>query len=72
MIEELAQKWLEHKRRGDVDGIEILPQQTHVGLVVWFYWGETGEDLPYFLTVPMVSKLLDGKNPKRVKNEYEK
>jgi hypothetical protein len=70
-IIELSREWL-ISRRGDDIGIEILPQQTCVGLVVWFQYEETGEDLPYFLTVPMVESLLSGKNPKKVKNEYEK
>ena len=72
MIEKLAEEWLMSRRKGDISGIEILPQQTSAGLVVWFYFEDTWEDLPYFLTVPMVEKLLSGKNPKRVKNEYRK
>ena len=69
-ILELAKEWLKARRNGDIDGIVILPQQTCAGLVVWFYFEETWEDLPYFLTVPMVQSLLDGKNPKKIKNEY--
>lgn len=69
-IIELARQWLTARRNGDVEGIEILPQQTSNGLVVWYYWEETWEDLPYFLTVPMVKDLLGGKNPKKVRNEY--
>lgn len=69
-IIEKALEWLSYNRKGDVAGIEILPQQTCAGLVVWFYWEETGIDLPYFLTVPMVKALQEGKNPKKVKNEY--
>lgn len=68
MIEELAYKWLKHKRRGDIEGIEVLPQVTCAGLVVWFYWEETGEDLDYFLTVPMVKELQEGKSPRKVTN----
>jgi len=71
-IEELSKEWLIEKRNGDIEGIEILPQITSKGLVVWYYWEETGIDLPYFLTVPMVESLLSGKNPKKVKNEYIK
>lgn len=67
---ELATKWLIARRNGDIAGIEILPQRTSAGMVVWFYWEETLEDLPYFLTVPMVEELLTGKNPKNVKNKY--
>ena len=69
-ITELAKEWLILRRKGDIEGIEILPRQTSYGLVVWFYFEETGIDLPYFLTVPMVKELLEGKNPKKVKNEY--
>lgn len=69
---ELALKWLTARRNGDITGIEILPQQTSAGAVVWFYDEETWEDLPYFLTVPMVEKLVSGTNPKRVKNEFRK
>lgn len=68
----LAQLWLSCRRNGEVDGIEILPQLTAAGLVVWFYWADSFEDLPYFLTVPMVQSLLEGKNPKKVRNEYLK
>lgn len=71
-IIELATEWLSYRRKGDISGIEILPQQTHVGLVVWFYDEITWEDLPYFLTIPMVTELLSGKNPKKVRNEYER
>lgn len=67
----LAKEWLISRRSGDINGIEILQQQTCAGLVVWFYLEETLEDLPYFLTVPMVQKLLEGKNPKKVRNEYK-
>jgi hypothetical protein len=67
---ELAKNWLIARRNGDIAGIEILPQRTSAGMVVWFYWEETWEDLPYFLTVPMVEELLTGKNPKNVKNKY--
>lgn len=67
---ELAKQWLSHKTKGDVNGIEILPQQTSYGLVVWFYYEQTLKDLEYFLTVPMVRDLLDGVNPKKVKNEF--
>lgn len=69
-IEELATEWLLARRNGDIEGIEILTQITSKGLVVWYYWEETGIDLPYFLTVPMVEELLSGKNPKKVRNEY--
>jgi hypothetical protein len=69
-ILELASAWLNARRNGDITGIEILPQQTSAGLVVWFYWEDTWVDLPYFLTVPMVQSLLEGKNPKKVRNEY--
>lgn len=69
-IEELAKEWLVNRTSGNIEGIEILPQQTQAGLVVWFYYEESGEDLPYFLTVPMVNDLLTGKNPKSVKNKY--
>lgn len=65
-------EWLSYNRKGDIKGIEILPQITSVGKIVWFYNEETWEDLPYFLTVPMVKKLDEGKNPKKVKNEYNK
>lgn len=71
MITELSRQWLMAKR-GNTDGVEILPQQTVQGLVVWFYFEDTLEDLPYFLTVPMVNELLEGKNPKNVKNKYLK
>jgi len=70
MIKELAYKWLKHKRRGDTNGIEILPQVTCAGLVVWFYWEKTGEDLEYFLTVPMVKELQEGKSPRKVTNRW--
>lgn len=66
----LAKEWLSYNRKGDIEGIEILPQKTSFGLVVWFYWEDTWEDLPYFLTIPMVLELLEGKNPKKVKNQY--
>ena len=69
-ITELTKEWLSYNRKGDIEGIELLPHQTSQGLVVYFYFEETWEDLPYFLTVPMVKELLDGKNPKKVKNEY--
>lgn len=71
-IIELAKQWLSSRRNDDISGIEILPQPTSSGLVVWFYFEDTLEDLPYFLTVPMVKQLLEGKNPKKVKNEYIK
>ena len=67
-IEELARKWLSHKRHNDISGIAILPQMTSVGLIVWFYWEETGEDLEYFLTVPMVKELQEGRSPRKVTN----
>lgn len=69
-IVEKAIEWLSYNRKGDIDGIEVLPHQTVQGLVVYFYYEETWADLPYFLTVPMVKDLLAGKNPKKVKNEY--
>ena len=69
-IEELAKQWLIYRRNGDIEGIEITPQQTQAGLVVWFYDEKTEKDLPYFLTVPMVQELLAGKNPKKIKNKY--
>lgn len=69
-IVELAREWLSYNRKGNIEGIEIQPQKTSFGLVVWFYDEETWEDFPYFLTVPMVQSLLEGKNPKKVKNEY--
>lgn len=69
-IIDLATQWLTARRKGDTEGIEVLPQQTSTGLVVWFYYEETLEDLPYFLTIPMVKELLDGKNPKKVINKY--
>jgi hypothetical protein len=69
-IVDLAKEWLDYNRKGDVAGIEILPQQTAQGLIVWFYYEETLEDLPYFLTVPMVKEFQEGKNPKKVKNQY--
>jgi len=71
-IIELARQWLEYNRKGDIAGIEIMPFKTSFGLVVYFYWEETWEDLPYFLTIPMVSELMDGKNPKKVKNQYSR
>jgi len=43
---------------------------TYVRLVVWFYWKETDEDLEYFLTVPMVKELQEGKSPHKVTNRY--
>jgi hypothetical protein len=67
----LATSWLLSQNIESIDGIEILPQQTSVGMVVWFYYTETGEDLPHFLTVSMVQSLLDGKNPKKIKNEFD-
>ena len=71
-ITALAKEWLEYNRRGDIQGIEILPMKTPFGQVVYFYFEESGEDLPYFLTVPMVAELLEGRNPKKVKNKYLK
>ena len=47
-IIELANRWLDARRKGDIEGIEILPLQTANGLVVWFYYTDTWEDLPYF------------------------
>lgn len=70
-IIELSKQWLIARRKGDIEGIEILPQQVQQGLVVWFYYEESGEDLPYFLTIPMVKELMEGKNPKRVRNKYK-
>lgn len=70
LITDLARKWLHERLKGQTEGIEVLPQQTSYGLVVWFYNEETWEDLPFFLTVPMVDELLSGKNPKRIKNKY--
>lgn len=69
-IEELALKWLKNHTRGNTEGIEILPQNTSSGLVVWFYDSETWEDKDYFLTVPMVNDLLEGKSPRKVTNKY--
>lgn len=75
-IIELAKKWLLIRmpdatfEENNYNYINILPRQTSVGLVVFFYWNNTWEDLPYFLTVPMVQSLLSGKNPKNIKNEY--
>lgn len=66
----LAKLWLSARRNGDIAGIEVLPHKTSMGLVVYFYDEETWVDLPYFLTVPMVAELLEGKNPKNVKNKY--
>lgn len=71
-IVELAKEWLSYNRKGNIAGIEILPQKTSFGLVVWFYFEDTWEDLPYFLTIPMVNELLEGKNVKKVKNEYKR
>lgn len=65
-----AMEWLSYNRKGDVAGIDFLPQQTAQGLVIYFYFEDTWADLPYFLTVPMVKELQAGKNPKKVKNEY--
>lgn len=70
-IIELSKQWLIERRKGDIGGIEILPQQVQQGLVVWFYYEESWEDLPYFLTVPMVKELIEGKKPKRVFNKYQ-
>lgn len=70
IVTNLARKWLYERLKGQTQGIEVLPQQTSYGLVVWFYNEETWEDLPFFLTIPMVDELLSGKNPKRVKNKY--
>ena len=70
IVTNLARKWLYERLKGKTQGIEVLPQQTSYGLVVWFYDEETWEDLPFFLTAPMVDELLSGKNPKRVKNKY--
>lgn len=67
---ELSKEWLKyHIKDRNIETIEILPQLTSYGLVVWFYIiKEDGsdEELPC-LTVPMVTELLSGKNPK---NEY--
>ena len=71
-ILELSKQWLIARKNGDISGIEILPQQTSSGLIVWFYFEDTWEDLPYFLTIPMVKELSEGKIPKKVKNEYIK
>ena len=71
-IIELAKEWLMEKRNGDIEGIEILPQLTTAGTVIWFYDEKTLIDLPYFLTIPMVKSLLNGKLPKNVINEYLK
>lgn len=68
----LAAEWLSFNRKGDIAGIEIMPFKTTWGMIVYFYYEETWEDLPYFLTVPMVEELLAGKNPKKVKNNYLK
>lgn len=69
-IELLALEWLKYRLKNEVEGIEILPQLTSAGMVVWFYYEETLKDLPFFLTVPMCEELLSGKNPKRVKNNF--
>lgn len=69
-LEEKAKEWLSYNRKGDIAGIEIQIFKSSFGLVVYFYDEETWVDLPYFLTVPMVNELLDGKNPKKIKNQY--
>lgn len=69
-LEEKAREWLAYNRKGDIAGIEIQIFKSSFGLVVYFYDEETWIDLPYFLTVPMVNELLEGKNPKKVKNQY--
>lgn len=66
----LAREWLSYNRKNNIDGIEILPHKTPYGLVVYFYFEDTWIDLPYMLTIPMVEALLEGKNPKKVKNDY--
>lgn len=69
-IEELAINW--HLiNKGEMSNIDILPQQTCAGLVVWFYYKDSLQDCQYFLTVPMVKELLTGKNPKKVFNKYK-
>ena len=72
---ELSKEWLKyHSKDIDIETIEILPQLTSYGLVVWFYIikeNEPDEELPC-LTIPMVTELLSGKNPKNVKNKYLK
>lgn len=70
-IIELSKEWL-LSRNDSIEGIEILPQETSRGLIVWFYYEDTWMDLPYFLTISMVKSLLEGKNPKKVINEYLK
>ena len=71
IVTNLARRWLHYRLKGHTQGIEVMPQQTSYGLVVWFYCEDTLEDLPFFLTVPMTEELLKGKNPKRVKNKYK-
>lgn len=71
-IVELAKEWLSYNFKGNVENIEILPFKTSHGLVVYFYDSDTWEDLPFFLTIPMVNELLEGKNIKKVKNQYNK
>ncbi len=70
MIEELAKKWL-HLNYQYPDVVEVLPMQTTYGLVVYFYNKNTGKDYDWFLTIPMVQDLLNGRNPKKVKNKYK-
>jgi len=69
-LEAKAREWLAYNRKGEVAGIEVQIFKSSFGIVVYFYDEETWADLPYFLTVPMVNELMEGKNPKKVKNQY--
>jgi hypothetical protein len=79
-IEQLALKWLSFRTN-----IDALRGQYELEVLVWFnsqaggftaefYDANTGKTINenWFLTIPMVNKLLQGNNPKRVENEYRK
>lgn len=72
---ELSKEWLKyHIKDKNIETIEILPQFTSYGLVVWLYVindDGTEDELPC-LTIPMVTELLSGKNPKNINNKYLK
>ena len=75
-IEELAWNWLEANwkiKQEDMPNIVCYPHASMNQLVVEFYDSETFKVYhEWFLTAPMVSQLVEGKNPKKVRNEYIK
>ncbi len=65
---ELAKQWV--LNRNYANELEILPFQTSMGLVIFFYDAVTWADV-FMMTVPMVKELIEGKNPKKIKNNYK-